>query len=86
VKALALAAAEGKPYAKTDPEEVFAGRYPLARYLYLYVNKAPNKGLDPLVREFLRYTLARDGQQVVLKDGYLPVPHRVDQEEHVKIQ
>jgi phosphate transport system substrate-binding protein len=86
VKALALAAAEGKPYAGTDPEEVFGGRYPLARYLYLYVNRVPGKPLDPLVREFLRYTLSRDGQQVVVKDGYLPVPHRVAEEEHAKLK
>jgi phosphate transport system substrate-binding protein len=86
VKALALAAAEGKPYASPDPQEVFGGRYPLARYLDLYLNKAPNKPVDPLVRGFVRYALSRDGQQVVVKDGYLPVPHRVAQEEHVKLQ
>jgi phosphate transport system substrate-binding protein len=86
VKALKLAAAEGKPYSDTEAESVFAGTYPLSRYLFLYVNKAPNKALDPLVREFLLYTLSRDGQEVVVKDGYLPIPHRVAEEELVKVK
>jgi phosphate transport system substrate-binding protein len=86
VKALRLAAAEGKPYADTEAETVFAGKYPLARYLFLYVNKAPNKPIDPLVRQFLLYTLSREGQEVVVKDGYLPIPHKVAEEENVKIR
>jgi phosphate transport system substrate-binding protein len=86
VKALALAAAQGKPYVQTEAEEVYAGRYPLARFLYLYINRAPNKPIDPLVREFVRYALSREGQQVVVKDGYLPVTHRVLETELAKLQ
>ena len=48
-------------------------KYPLARYLYVYVNKAPGKPLDPLVKEFLKLVLSREGQEVVVKDGYLPL-------------
>jgi phosphate transport system substrate-binding protein len=73
VKALALAAKEGGEYGSTSPGDVYAGRYPLSRFLYLYVNKAPNESLDPLMREFLSFVLSRQGQEIVVKDGYLPV-------------
>lgn len=86
VKALALAAKEGEPYHGTEAETVYSGKYPLARYLYLYVNKAPNRPLDPLVREFLAYVLAREGQEVVVKDGYLPVHSKIAAEELKKLQ
>ena len=78
VKALALAKKDGDPFISTDPEQVYAGQYPLARFLYVYVNQAPNKPLDPLVKQFLLYVLSRDGQDVVIKDGYLPLPGSTD--------
>ncbi|MBP7148375.1 MAG: PstS family phosphate ABC transporter substrate-binding protein [Acidobacteria bacterium] len=73
VKTVALAAKEGAPFIGDDPENVLSGKYPLARFLYIYVNKAPGQPLSPLVEQFLRYTLSRDGQDVVVKDGYLPL-------------
>jgi len=48
--------------------------YPLARFLYIYVNKQPNKPLAPLEREFIKLVLSKVGQQVVVKDGYIPLP------------
>jgi phosphate transport system substrate-binding protein len=73
VKTVALAPKEGAAYAGTDPETVLSGKYPLARFLYIYVNKKPTAPLDPLIREFLKFVLSREGQEVVVKDGYLPV-------------
>jgi phosphate transport system substrate-binding protein len=73
VKALDIASQAGAPYYGVDSETVLAGKYPLARFLYLYVNKTPNKPLDPLVREFVRFVLSREGQELVVKDGYLPL-------------
>ncbi len=55
------------------PENAYTGRYPLARFLYLYVNRAPDRSLDPLRREFLRYVFSRQGQADVVRDGYLPI-------------
>lgn len=81
VKTVRLAAKEGGEFFGDDAENVYAGTYPLARYLYVYVNKAPGKPLDPLVREFLRYVLSREGQEGVVKDGYLPLPAKVVAEE-----
>jgi phosphate transport system substrate-binding protein len=73
VKALAIAAKDGGAYVTAEPENIYAGKYPLSRFLYLYVNKAPNQPLDPLVREFLRYVISKQGQEVVIKDGFLPL-------------
>jgi phosphate transport system substrate-binding protein len=81
VKTLALAAKEGDPFVDTDPAQVYAGKYPLARFLYVYVNKAPNKPLDPLVQQFVAYILSREGQEVVVKDGYLPLLAKTDEAE-----
>jgi phosphate transport system substrate-binding protein len=81
VKAVALAASEGAAYHPAAPAAVFSGDYPLARFLYVYINKAPNKELDPLVKQFLRFVLSRAGQETVVKDGYLPLPANIVQEE-----
>ncbi|MGD9765114.1 MAG: PstS family phosphate ABC transporter substrate-binding protein [Candidatus Binatia bacterium] len=77
VKALALAPKDGEPFISSDPENVYSGKYPLARFLYVYVNKPPNAPLDPLMREFLAYVLSREGQTVVVKDGYLPLTSKL---------
>jgi phosphate transport system substrate-binding protein len=86
VKPLALAAKAGGEFHGLDPELVLEGKYPLSRFLYLYVNQPPDRGLDPLVRELIRYVLSREGQQAVVKDGYLPLPAAVAQEELAKIR
>ncbi len=85
VRPLKLAAKKGAPYYSTDASEVYSGNYPLSRFLYVYVNKAPNKPLDPMVREFLKFVLSQDGQQTVVKDGFLPVTAKTAQEELAKL-
>jgi len=77
VKAIELAKEPGK-CAAPNLEDVVNKTYPLGRYLYLYVNKKPNEQLDPLRFEFLKYVLSKEGQEVVVKDGYLPLPANVD--------
>ncbi len=86
VKALALAKDGKSPFASTDPEEVYAGKYPLARFLFVYVNRAPGKPLDPLTDQFLRFVLSREGQEIVLKDGYLPLKAGVIEQELAKLR
>jgi phosphate transport system substrate-binding protein len=86
VKTVALARTEGGPYATTEAADVYSGKYPLARFLYIYVNKAPNKPLDPLVQQFVRYVLAREGQEIVVKDGYLPLAKNVVDAELAKLE
>jgi phosphate transport system substrate-binding protein len=85
VKAIALQGNDGQFYA-ADATDVYSGKYPISRFLYVYFNRAPNKPLDPLVREFLRYVLSREGQEVVIKDGFYPLLARTDGEELAKLR
>ena len=85
VKPLALSE-KGDVYFTTNAEDVLSGKYPISRYLYVYYNAAPGKPVDPLVREFLRYVESREGQETVVKDGYLPIPGKVATEELAKLQ
>jgi phosphate transport system substrate-binding protein len=77
VKAVALAEKEGKPFVDATPENALAGKYPLTRYLYVYVNKKPNTPLAPLELEFVKMMLSQTGQKDVIKDGYIPLPAAV---------
>ncbi|MCW8875282.1 MAG: phosphate-binding protein, partial [Gammaproteobacteria bacterium] len=54
-----------------------SGDYPLARFLYVYINKNPNRPLDPMAKEFVKMVLSKAGQGVVLRDGYVPLPASV---------
>ena len=86
VKVVALADKAASPYSSGSYEDVVSGKYPLARFLYVYVNKAPGKELDPVVREFLRFVFSKEGQEIVVKDGYYPLPAKVVSEELAKIK
>lgn len=77
VRLLPLSKKEGQPFVEANAENSINGSYPLARYLYVYVNKAPNKPLSPLEAEFVKQVLSKQGQEVVLKDGYIPLPAKV---------
>jgi phosphate transport system substrate-binding protein len=77
VKMVALAKKGSKTFVDATPENAVAGTYPLTRYLYIYVNKKPNQPLAPLDNEFIKMVLSKTGQQVVIKDGYIPLPAKV---------
>ena len=66
-------------------EDVKSGKYPLWRFLYIYVNKAPGRQLDPLVGEFLKLIFSKEGQDVVVKDGYMPLSDVQCQQELAKL-
>jgi phosphate transport system substrate-binding protein len=86
VRAVPLAAGTGqKPYEATA-DNAYSGDYPLARFLYVYLNKAPNKDADPLVREFIKLVLSKEGQQIVLKDGYFPITAELASDERAKLK
>jgi phosphate transport system substrate-binding protein len=86
VRAVPLAEREGARCMEATSDNAYAGTFPLARFLYVYVNKAPGKPLDPLTREFVTLMLSRQGQQDVVKDGYFPIPAPIAREELTKIQ
>lgn len=77
VKAVPLAKAEGQPFVEATKENALNQSFPLSRALYVYVNKAPNKPLSPLELEFIKMMLSKQGQEVVVKDGYIPLPAKM---------
>ena len=72
VRALPLAD-QGAMY-EPSLENCLSGDYPLARFLYIYVNKKPGAELDKLTFEFLNFINSKAGQEIVVKDGYYPLP------------
>ncbi|WP_252273722.1 PstS family phosphate ABC transporter substrate-binding protein [Pseudomonas subflava] len=76
VRAVPLSKKGGEAF-EANEANALAGKFPLARFFYVYVNKAPNKPLSPLEAEFLKLVLSKQGQEVVVKDGYIPLPAKV---------
>ncbi len=85
VRAVALAEKDGSACTDATAANAFSGKYPLSRFLFVYINRAPGKRLDPLTREFVGLILSKEGQEVVIKDGYFPIPHSVAKEELSKL-
>lgn len=79
VRAVPLSGDDGKFFEATY-DNALSGDYPLARFLLVYVNKKPGAPLDPLTLQFLTYVLSKDGQAVVEKDGYYPMPAELAKE------
>jgi phosphate transport system substrate-binding protein len=73
VRAVPLAADSSSDPVPAEPDRAYAGEYPLARFLYVYVNYQPGKELDPMRREFIRYLFSKQGQTDVVRCGYLPI-------------
>ncbi|MCB1151440.1 PstS family phosphate ABC transporter substrate-binding protein [bacterium] len=81
VAAIPLAVEPDGDKIPAEPEFAYSGEYPLARYLFLTVNAKPGADLDPLRREFVRFVFSQQGQEVVVKDGYYPVPAAIARQE-----
>ena len=73
VRALPLTLKDGAAFTEPAADKVYAGEYPLARFLFLYVNQKPGTELDPLRHEFLRYVLSKQGQADVVQAGFFPL-------------
>lgn len=66
-------------------ENALNGKYPMARFLYVYINHNPKKPIDPLTKEFIKFVLSKEGQQIVVKDGYLPLTAAMEATEMKKL-
>lgn len=77
VRAIRLAKNDKSPLVEPTFANALKGDYPLGRTLYIYVAKKPNEPMPTLVEEFLKFVLSREGQEVVLKDGYGALPAKV---------
>lgn len=85
VRAVPLAKDATSGFIEATPDNAYSGKYPMARFLFVYLNKKANADLDPLRREFLKYVLSRQGQEDVVKDGYFPLTARLVTENLKKI-
>ena len=85
VRAIGIAKRHGDTPVVPTAETAADGSYPLARFLFIVVNKHPNRPLPPLEREFLRMVLSEQGQEVVVRDGYVPLPAAVAARERQKL-
>jgi phosphate transport system substrate-binding protein len=79
VRAVPLGEKEGQ-FVQASYENSVSGDYPLARFLYIYINKKPGEPPDKLTAEFLKFVLSKQGQEIVVKDGYFPIPNEVIKE------
>lgn len=86
VKTIPIAEGSDTEYVAPSPTTAYNGSYPLSRFLYVYLNKQPEKGLQVLEREFVKLVLSREGQEVVIKDGYYPISAAISQEEQGRLQ
>ena len=77
VRALPLAEKSGDKAYEATVENCLSGDYPLARFLLIYINASPAKGVDTLTKEFIKFILSKQGQQIVVKDGYFPLPKEI---------
>lgn len=73
VKAVPIAEDASMQAVEVKPEFALTGDYPLCRFLLVGMNYRPISRLDPLRREFIRFIYSRQGQEQVIRDGYLPV-------------
>ena len=85
VRSVPLAETEKGPYSDGSYADVVSGKYPLWRFLYIYINKAPNKPLEPLMAEFVKFVYSKEGQEAVVKDGYMPLTPDLLKKEVAKI-
>lgn len=79
VRVLPISSDDGTQYEPTAANCI-SGDYPLARLLYIYINRNPVEELDTLTKEFLKFVLSKEGQEIVVKDGYYPLPAEIAQQ------
>jgi phosphate transport system substrate-binding protein len=77
VRVVPLTKEHGGKFFEATGENAVSGDYPLARFLYIYASRNPSRGWNPLEKEFFRMVLAKEGQEVVHRDGYVTLPATV---------
>ena len=86
VRAVPISKTTGSAAVEASYANALSGKYPLSRNLYIYVNKAPGKQLDPAVKEFIAFVLSKEGQEIVVKDGYFPLTAGMTKQQLDKIK
>jgi phosphate transport system substrate-binding protein len=87
LKVLSLAMTSAGPYVPYSLETVQDRSYPLADEIYAYFDRDPAKPINPMVHEFVKFILSREGQEAVMRDGkYLPLTAKVGNEQLKKLE
>lgn len=86
VKALSLQYKDGGTAYKPSMGNVIAEQYPLGRFLNVYINKSPNEPLSPVTRQFFLFVFSKEGQEIVAKEGFLPLSEKLAGPERAKVQ
>jgi phosphate transport system substrate-binding protein len=85
VRTVPISKKPGEKCYDANAENAYSGQYPIARFLYIYLNKNPNQALEPLRGEFVRFVFSKQGQMIVLKDGFFPVTKAIVDEDLAKL-
>src|SRR5438067_1107840 len=86
IKVLALARTSAGPYVEYGLDTVQKRSYPLWGDQSLWVSVKPGTRMDAKTREFVRFVLSREGQEIVQRDGkYLPLTAAAVREELKKL-
>lgn len=86
VKVLSLSDRAGGTCYQPTLENVYSHRYPLSRFVYIYINRKPGTAIEPKVKEFLKMVLSKQGQDVVAREGvYIPLTPEVARQELAKL-
>lgn len=86
IKPIALSKGIGQPYVMPNSSSFQDRSYPLVRSIYIYLNRKPGVEVDPKFKEFLRFILSKEGQEIVQKDGgFLPLPVHYAEEQLSKL-
>jgi phosphate transport system substrate-binding protein len=80
VRPLQISGRDGTCF-EPSKQNAYAGKYPISRFLYIYMNKNPSAALEPLRAEFIRFMYSKQGQLATVKDGYYPMPYVFAQED-----
>ncbi len=86
VKMLPIAKRERYPEYAPNTKNIKNEKYPLTRFLYIYMDVPPDKPIPKLLYEFCKFMLSKEGQTIVLKDGGVPLSPRLIGIELAKIQ
>jgi len=86
VRVVPLSEKDGDPFIAPTIDTVYHHTYPLARYVYIFVNRPPGTALEPKTKEFLKLVLSKQGQDVVAAEGvFMPLLPDVVREELKKL-
>jgi phosphate transport system substrate-binding protein len=85
VRAVPIVGKDGQAYDASEAN-VYSGKYGISRALLVYVNRAPGQAMPTATKEFMKYVLSKEGQQVVAKDGYVPLTAVLVADERRKIE